>query len=86
MADAQRSMGIAKEEGMSLKQKLYHYVISSSQVFDGEPIPANVNKFKLSREIESRLELSKDATYVTCPFFHSRWCNYRCHQLSVKYM
>ncbi|KAH3898504.1 hypothetical protein DPMN_022737 [Dreissena polymorpha] len=58
MADAQRSMDIAKERGMSLKQILSHDVISSTPLFDGD-LPAHVNKSKLIWEIESRLDISK---------------------------
>ncbi|KAH3870574.1 hypothetical protein DPMN_033762 [Dreissena polymorpha] len=58
MADAQRSMDIAKERGMSLKQILPHDLISSSPLFDGD-LPANVNKSKLIGENESRLDISK---------------------------
>ena len=58
MADAQRSMDIAKERGMSLKQILSHDLISSSPLFDGD-LPAHINKSKLIGEIESRLDLSK---------------------------
>ncbi|KAH3832373.1 hypothetical protein DPMN_105658 [Dreissena polymorpha] len=58
MADAQRSMDIAKERGMPLKQKLSHDLISSSPLFDGD-VPAHVNKSKLIGEIGSRLDISK---------------------------
>ncbi|KAH3863596.1 hypothetical protein DPMN_026584 [Dreissena polymorpha] len=58
MADAQRSMDIAKERGMSLKQILSHDLISSSPLFDGD-LPAHVDKSKLIGEIESRLDISK---------------------------
>ncbi|KAH3728905.1 hypothetical protein DPMN_054868 [Dreissena polymorpha] len=58
MADAKRSMDIAKERGMSLKQILSHDLISSSPLFDGD-LPAHVNTSKLIGEIESRLNISK---------------------------
>ncbi|KAH3897520.1 hypothetical protein DPMN_021708 [Dreissena polymorpha] len=58
MADAQRSMDIAKERGMSLKQILPHDWISSSPLVDGY-LPAHVNKSKLIGEIESRPDISK---------------------------
>ncbi|KAH3698914.1 hypothetical protein DPMN_073859 [Dreissena polymorpha] len=58
MADAQQSMDIAKERGMSLMQILSHDLISSSPLLDGD-LPAHVNKSKLIGEIESRLDISK---------------------------
>ncbi|KAH3803974.1 hypothetical protein DPMN_132246 [Dreissena polymorpha] len=58
MADAQRSMDIAKERGMSLKQILSHDLISSSPFIDGD-LPSHVNKSKLIWKIESRLNISK---------------------------
>ncbi|KAH3716757.1 hypothetical protein DPMN_059486 [Dreissena polymorpha] len=54
MANAQKSMDIAKERVMSLKQILSHDLISSSPLFDGDP-PVHVNKSKLIGETESLL-------------------------------
>ncbi|KAH3786936.1 hypothetical protein DPMN_165054 [Dreissena polymorpha] len=58
IADAQRSMDIAKERGMTLMQILSYDLISSSPLFDDD-LPAHVNKSQLIGEIESRLDISK---------------------------
>ncbi|KAH3819624.1 hypothetical protein DPMN_121363 [Dreissena polymorpha] len=58
MADAQRSMDIAKQRGMSLKQILSHDFISSYPFFDDD-LTAHVNMSKLIGEIESRLDIGK---------------------------
>jgi len=57
VAEAQRSMDIAKERGMVLKQILSHDLLSSSPKFHGD-LPAHVNKSKLIGEIEPGLELT----------------------------
>lgn len=67
MAEAHRSMDIAKERGMSIRQILSHNVLSTSPLFDGD-LPAHVNKSKLVSEIEPRLDLtqwSPESTYAT---------------------
>ncbi|KAH3712618.1 hypothetical protein DPMN_072370 [Dreissena polymorpha] len=77
MVDAQRSMDIAKERGMSLKQILCHDLISSSPLFDGD-LPAHVNKSKLIGEIESRLSISKWSRESLLPT-HVMWTScFRC--------
>ncbi|KAH3737372.1 hypothetical protein DPMN_043955 [Dreissena polymorpha] len=102
MADAKRSMDIAKERGMSLKQIISHDLISPSPLFDGD-LQSHDNKSKLIGEIESRLDINKCSresllplmslwtsclrwTDATCTIFHSGYCNQCCHQPSVKYM
>lgn len=58
VAEAQRSMDIAKERGMDLRQILTHDVLLASPLFDGD-LPAHVNKSLLVGEIEPRLDLTK---------------------------
>lgn len=66
-AEAHRSMDIAQERGMSIRQILSHDVLSASPLFDGD-LPAHVNKSKLVCEIEPGLDLtqwSPESTYAT---------------------
>ena len=58
MAEAHRSMDIAKERGMNLRQILTHDVLPASPLFDGD-LPAHVNKSKLVGEIEPGLDLTQ---------------------------
>ena len=81
VAEAQKSMDIAKERGMDLRQILAHNVRSSSPLFDGD-IPAHINKSALVGEIEPELDLtqwSQDFTLATHVVVDScRRCG-RCH-------
>ncbi|KAH3846501.1 hypothetical protein DPMN_088802 [Dreissena polymorpha] len=52
MANAQRSIDIAKERGMSLKQILSHDLISSPQLFDADLTAAHVYTSNFIGEIE----------------------------------
>ena len=58
MTEAQRSMDIAKERGMDLRQILGHDVLPMSPLFDGD-LPAHANKSKLVDEIEPGLDLTQ---------------------------
>ena len=73
VAEAQRSMDIAKERGMDLGQILTHDVLTSSPLFDGD-LPAHATKSVLVGEIEPRLDLTQwsrtsvDTTHVIVDF------------------
>src|SRR6218665_1515474 len=73
MAEAHKSMDIAKERGIDLRQKLTFNLVSASLLFDGD-IPAHTNKSLLLVEIEPRLDLtqwhqgSTVATHVVLDF------------------
>ena len=58
MAKAHRSMDIAKERGMNIRQMLTHDILSASPLFDGD-LPAHVNKSTLVSEIEPGLDLTQ---------------------------
>ena len=58
MAKAHRSMDIAKERGMNIRQVLTHDILSASPLFDGD-LPAHVNKSTLVSEIEPGLDLTQ---------------------------
>ncbi|KAL8620077.1 hypothetical protein ACOMHN_015359 [Nucella lapillus] len=58
VAEAQRTMDIAKERGMDIKQILAHDLLPVTPLFDGD-LPAHAKKSTLVGEIESKLDLTQ---------------------------
>ncbi|KAL8622995.1 hypothetical protein ACOMHN_027116 [Nucella lapillus] len=58
VAEAQRTMDIAKERGMDITQILAHDLLPVTPLFDGD-LPAHAKKSTLVGEIESKLDLTQ---------------------------